>query len=92
MARTDGPDKSNDHADGDRPASEGKQEKAIFTCGDCDTENPKILAIYRYTITYDKEQGKYVKRDDSVEYACGECLEELDIHDIEVVLKSVDEL
>lgn len=92
MAMSNGPDKSNDHIDGDRPASEGIQEKAIFSCEDCLADNPAIQASHHYSIEYDEEQGKYSRSDGRAYYSCGNCHTELSLQDIEDVLKSVDEL
>jgi len=61
-------------------------------CPSCGGEPTTILATHSYSIEYSKEQGKWVKRNDYVVYACGICLEELDTHDIEDVLRQVDEL
>ncbi len=61
-------------------------------CPHCERELLLILSEHGYNIKYDKEQGKWIKRDDSVEYRCSNCLEELDTHDIEDILRQVDEL
>ncbi|MBA7638622.1 hypothetical protein ES703_46278 [subsurface metagenome] len=61
-------------------------------CSSCGKEPTTILADHRYDIRYDKEQGKWVKETGEVVYVCGLCLEELDIHDIEDILRQVDEL
>ena len=61
-------------------------------CPSCDKELTTILAQHEYTIRYDKEQEKWVKSDGDAEYACSSCLERLDIHDIEDILRQVDEL
>jgi len=61
-------------------------------CTDCGAENPTIDASHHYSISYDKEQGKYVKDEGQVLYSCGECHTDLDTTDIEDILKQVDEL
>ena len=61
-------------------------------CQSCGEEVTDILAAHNYSIYWDKEQGKWVKSDGTAVYVCSHCLEELDIHDIEDILRQVDEL
>jgi len=61
-------------------------------CVSCGGEPTEILANHNYSIRYDEEQSKWVKETGEVVYVCGLCLQELDTHDIEDILKQVDEL
>ncbi len=61
-------------------------------CPNCDRELTSILAQHSYSITYDREQEKWVKSCGDAEYACSMCLERLDTRDIEDILRQVDEL
>jgi len=61
-------------------------------CPSCGKELTRILSDHRYDIRYDEEQGKWVKEIGEGIYVCGLCLEELDTHDIEDILRQVDEL
>lgn len=61
-------------------------------CPHCGAVLDDVLASHNYSITYSSEQEKWVKSEGNVEYRCGNCIEELDIHDIEDILKQVDEL
>ena len=60
-------------------------------CPECG-EELLIRASHSYSISYDKEQGKYVKDDGTVIYWCDECCEILKVSEIEEALKQVDEL
>lgn len=61
-------------------------------CPSCGKEPTEILATHSYSIEYDEEQGKWLKKDGEPVYVCGLCLEELDTRDIEDILRQVDEL
>ncbi len=61
-------------------------------CSGCGAEVTEILANHHYTVEYSEEQEKWVKNIGDVTYGCGNCLEEFDTHDIEDVLRQVDEL
>ena len=61
-------------------------------CPSCGGEPTRIQASHNYSIEYDEEQGIWVKMVGEPVYVCGLCLEELDTHDIEDILKQVDEL
>lgn len=61
-------------------------------CPHCGAELTEITVIHNYSIVYDKEQGKWVKQVGEVIYSCGDCEVILDIHNIEDILKQVDEL
>lgn len=61
-------------------------------CQYCGKEPKLILASHDYDIKYDEVQKKWVKSTGDVVYNCGECHQELSVHDIEDILKQVDEL
>ena len=61
-------------------------------CPSCGKEPTEIYAVHNYSIKYDYEQGQWVKETGEVIYVCGLCLQEVDTHDIESILKQVDEL
>ncbi len=63
-----------------------------MNCPECGKELLTILAKHEYNIKCDKEQGKWVKQDINVDYACSTCLESLGPLDIEDILRQVDEL
>ena len=59
-------------------------------CPSCGVEIATVLAQHSYSIKWNEEQ--WVKSVGEVEYRCSNCLEELDTHDIEDILRQVDEL
>jgi len=61
-------------------------------CPSCSQEVTEILAHHDYTIELDASTGNWHKNENGVVYSCSNCLEELNLHDIEDVLKQVDEL
>jgi len=61
-------------------------------CSYCGANVTEILATHTYTISYDEDQEKWVRGCGDVVYVCGNCMDELDSHDIEDVLRQVDEL
>ncbi len=61
-------------------------------CPYCGAELTEILACYNYAIEYSEEQERWVKSIGSVVYSCSNCTDELDTHQIEDVLRQVDEL
>lgn len=61
-------------------------------CPSCGGEITEILACHTYTISYNTEQGKWLKETGGVVYNCAICMDELGIHDIEDILRQVDEL
>ena len=61
-------------------------------CPTCRAEITKVFASHRYSITYCEASQQWVKSTGEAEYTCGTCLGDLDIHDIEDILKLVDEL
>ena len=63
-----------------------------MNCPQCERELKTVLALHRYNIKYDEEQKKWIKSCGEAEYACSMCLERLDTHDIEDILRQVDEL
>lgn len=67
-------------------------QEAKMECPNCGWENPTIDASHHYSIVFNYQQGKYVKEVGDVFYVCMHCHGELDVSDIEDVLKSVDEL
>ena len=61
-------------------------------CPSCDAEVTTILASHDYTIELNSETGQWVKDVGEAMYVCGSCLQELSVHDIEDILRQVDEL
>jgi len=63
-----------------------------MNCPNCGNELTEIFANHDYTIVLDTETQSWVKHDVNVDYVCGWCKEVLSVHDIEDILKQVDEL
>ena len=61
-------------------------------CADCVAELTEILGSHNYSISYDKEQKKWVKEVGEATYVCGNCYNELNTCEIEDILRQVDEL
>lgn len=59
-------------------------------CPNCGAEITEILATHNYSI--EKHDEVWVKQVGGVIYSCSNCEVILDIHDIEDILKQVDEL
>lgn len=71
-------------------AVEGNKDN--LQCPSCGAILTEILVHHNYTIEYSEEQEKWVKSDGDASYLCVNCMEELDIGDIEDILRQVDEL
>lgn len=69
-----------------------KEAKSNPECPSCGAVLTRILASCRYTIEHSEEQCSWVKDEGSTTYVCGNCMEELNTHDIEDILRQVDEL
>lgn len=69
----------------------GKEQIDERKCPYCD-DPLTILARHDYQIGYDEEQHKWVKDVGEVQYVCNNCYEVLDTHDLEDILKQVDEV
>ena len=61
-------------------------------CPSCGAELTEILAKHEYSIELNSETGQWGRGEGDVIYTCGNCSEELGFHDIEDILKQVDEL
>ena len=61
-------------------------------CPCCNAELTEIIAIHTYTLDYSEEQEKWVKQTGDVNYRCGNCEDDLDIHDIMDALRQTDEM
>lgn len=61
-------------------------------CPVCEGASTEIEVVHVYTLKYDEAQDKWVKSEGDVRYGCGMCALMLDIHDIEDILREVDEL
>ncbi len=61
-------------------------------CPSCGAILTEIQANHNYLIELSGETNKWGKSDGCVEYTCGNCHGVLGIHDIEDILKQVDEL
>lgn len=61
-------------------------------CPNCGIVLTEIHASHDYTIELNKETQSWVKHDVAVEYTCEWCRDVLAVHDIEDILKQVDEL
>lgn len=61
-------------------------------CPFCGAIVTEILASHDYTIEQNSETEQWVKTEGTASYSCGNCLDEFGIHDIEDILKQVDEL